>query len=97
MTKRAIELVKAARKNIIKKRKMSFVTPPPSPDNRTDTQKVLDLDKRRRNKRRANRLAHQNNYNNNLIPNVLNFNDINNIIDDANNLPNELGEMKLQE
>ena len=96
MTKRAIKLVKTARKNIIKKRKMSFVTPPPTPDNRTNTQKVRALDQERRNKRRANRLAHQNNHNNNLSPIVLNLN-IDNIIDDANNLPNEFGEMKLQE
>tara|TARA_B100001758_G_C17949389_1_gene372524 strand:- start:68 stop:322 length:255 start_codon:yes stop_codon:yes gene_type:complete len=84
MTKRAIKLVITARKNIIKKRKMSFVTPPPSPDNRTDSEKVRALDKKRRDIRRANRLDHQNNHNNNLIPIVLDLNDN----DDANNPPN---------
>ena len=92
MSKRAVKLVKTARKNLNKKRKMSFVTPPPSPDNRSDSQKVLALDKKRREIRRANRLAHQNNHDNNLIPIELNLN--NN--DDANNMPNKLGEMKLQ-
>ena len=70
---------------------MSFVTPPQSPDKRTDTQKVRAHDEKRRNIRRANRLTHQNNHNNNLIPIVLDFDDN----DDDNNLPNELGEMKL--
>lgn len=94
MTKRAIKLVIRARKNIIKKRKMSYVTPPPTPDNRSDRQKVLDLDTQRREARRTNRLAHQNNHNNNISPIILNFNNDNIIVD---NLPNESGEMKIHE
>jgi hypothetical protein len=88
MSKRAVKLVKTARNNIIKKRKMNrLLTPPQSPDNRSDSKKVLALDKKRRETRRANRLAHQNNHFNNLIPIQLNLDDN----DDANNLPNQSG------
>ena len=93
MSKRAIKLVKTARKNITKRRRMSYVTPPQSPDNRSDRQKILDLDIQRRETRRARRLAHQNNYNNNIGPIMINLNNIDNV----NNLPNQFGEMKIQE
>ena len=48
MSKRAIKLVKTARKNIAKRRRMSYVTPPQSPDNRSERQKILDLDIQRK-------------------------------------------------